>query len=100
MVAAVINLFAIRTDYAEFFGRPTTPRTTWTNGRAHRRSRIERRIYAICTMQTSHRLLHDARRADPACGLREYRGGGLRLSLNTGRSRRPTPNCRSGLTSF
>lgn len=77
MVAAVINLFAIRTDYAEFFGRPTTPRTTWTNGRAHRRSRIERRIYAICTMQTSHRLLHDARRADPACGLREY--GGLAL---------------------
>lgn len=75
MVAAVINLFAIRTDYAEFFGRPTTPRTTWTNGRAHRHSRIERRIYAICTMQTSHRLLHDARRADPACGLREYRGG-------------------------
>ena len=74
MVAAVINLFAMRIGYAGFFGRP------------HRRSRIERRmIHANYAMQTSRRLLHDACRADPARGLRKYRGG-LRLSLNTGRS--------------
>lgn len=75
MVAAVINLFAMRIGYVEFFDRP------------HRRSRIERRmIHANYAMQTSHRLLHDACRADPARGLRKHRGGGLRLSLNTGRS--------------
>lgn len=75
MVAAVINLFAMRMGYAGFFGRP------------HRRSHIERRmIHAIRTLRTSRRLLHDACRADPARGLRKYRGGGLRLSLNTGRS--------------
>ena len=75
MVAAVINLFAMRIGYAGFFGGP------------HRRSRIERRtIHANYAMQASHRLLYDACRADPACGLRNQRGGGLRSSLNTGRS--------------